>query len=774
VVTKFSADLEQVVFDTTVGEGPESEGRALLAGADGSVWMAGTAMPGPNRGDKLAATLTLVRSNGQVAFHRVVEAPAGGNLQSRREPRALGMGPDGRIWMAIAGRTSFPQTFPEHLRVAQVGVSLRSFTATGEAAGGDTFLPGGDAGQPDSLASIGGGGRILVGNLRTTFPRTVGSGMSGAPVISFDLKRLSAPVIRPDRDLATVDLVNLGATLIIPARSVRFSGGEGLRYVAAVLPDGATGTAAPSIPSPAVTTPDGAGPLPASVRLERVPGGVGDGVLVVLAPGAQGVAFVSVRLVGTSANLRRTLSSPLETPGPGDQRIRSSLRVSLATMSGETGELALPCTFAVETPWLRLGKSAGVTPVEIPLEADPSGLPTGEHPGMIRMVCGGYQSMIPLALRIGPLLRFEPMGEIEAVVGQTVSQQIEIGSSSTPIEFTVEADQSWIRVEPGTGRTPQTIQVTATLPAVIEGRQMLPGVRFNTGLTVRYGSTTARVGLTYRAVNPGSVPAPADSVSPRELAPGSLLGLQRVRGRVRGRGAGGRAMAGYAGRMPVASEWEGAADWRSYEAERAGGGGLAVLTSVRVVAQIPYDAPAGDWELELEDRAGRRPRLLAAKQAVAPAVRGIEGVVSGSELFLRRQPGQPFSILVSGLGRVAGEGPWGSLPAGSVSPVVPVQVFVGGRPARLVSAELSRTEVGVFAVTSGDAGVGVGGSLGDAGRGAGVVRGGFLAGGSDGRIAGGPAERRELHDGGGDARGSDDVVREPDWTGCVDDVCVGR
>lgn len=132
VVTQFSADLERTVFDTTVGEGPESAGTALAIGADGSVWMGGTAMPGPVRAENLAATLTLVRGNGQVEFHRVVESPVAGLLRgSRRVPKALGLGPDGRVWMAIAGATGIPQAFPESLRVAQYGVSLAELQCNG-------------------------------------------------------------------------------------------------------------------------------------------------------------------------------------------------------------------------------------------------------------------------------------------------------------------------------------------------------------------------------------------------------------------------------------------------------------------------------------------------------------------------------------------------------------------------------------------------------------------------------------------------------------------
>ncbi len=185
--------------------------------------------------------------------------------------------------------------------------------------------------------------------------------------------------------------------------------------------------------------------------------------------------------------------------------------------------LALPCTFEAETPWLRLGQSAGVTPVEIPLEADASGLPTGEHPGVIRIRCGTFESTVLLGLRIGPLLQFEPTGEIEAVVNRPVTHRLQINSSSSAFEYSVEASESWVHVDPGSGRTPGAIEVTTTLPATIGSQQVLPGVRVYPRLTVRYGGLTTTIPLSYRAITPGSPPAPADSISPRAVAPGSLI-----------------------------------------------------------------------------------------------------------------------------------------------------------------------------------------------------------------------------------------------------------
>jgi uncharacterized protein (TIGR03437 family) len=55
-------------------------------------------------------------------------------------------------------------------------------------------------------------------------------------------------------------------------------------------------------------------------------------------------------------------------------------------------------------------------------------------------------------------------------------------------------------------------------------------------------------------------------------------------------------------------------------------------------------------------------------------------------------------LLLSGRGLLNGPAPWGDVAAETLSPAAPVEVFVGGRQAGLLSAELSRMEVGVVEV----------------------------------------------------------------------------
>ena len=55
-------------------------------------------------------------------------------------------------------------------------------------------------------------------------------------------------------------------------------------------------------------------------------------------------------------------------------------------------------------------------------------------------------------------------------------------------------------------------------------------------------------------------------------------------------------------------------------------------------------------------------------------------------------------VKMSGLGVTATSVPLGDVARESVAPVVPIEAFVGGRKARMLSVELSRTEVGVFEV----------------------------------------------------------------------------
>ncbi len=62
------------------------------------------------------------------------------------------------------------------------------------------------------------------------------------------------------------------------------------------------------------------------------------------------------------------------------------------------------------------------------------------------------------------------------------------------------------------------------------------------------------------------------------------------------------------------------------------------------------------------------------------------------------------TVPTAGLVRLQGYGatdipaPWGNVPDGPIHPLARIEAYVGGRTARVISAELSRTEVGVCEV----------------------------------------------------------------------------
>ncbi|MBL8212348.1 MAG: hypothetical protein JNK87_16655 [Bryobacterales bacterium] len=64
-----------------------------------------------------------------------------------------------------------------------------------------------------------------------------------------------------------------------------------------------------------------------------------------------------------------------------------------------------------------------------------------------------------------------------------------------------------------------------------------------------------------------------------------------------------------------------------------------------------------------------------------------------------RKVGDTLTVLMSGLGATAAPAPVGDVPATAISPAAAVDVFIGGRRARRVSAELSSTDPGVMVVT---------------------------------------------------------------------------
>ena len=62
------------------------------------------------------------------------------------------------------------------------------------------------------------------------------------------------------------------------------------------------------------------------------------------------------------------------------------------------------------------------------------------------------------------------------------------------------------------------------------------------------------------------------------------------------------------------------------------------------------------------------------------------------------RPGEVVSFLASGLGKTKQDAPWGDVATSLVQPAALIEAYVGGKPARILSAELSNVYVGYFEV----------------------------------------------------------------------------
>jgi len=116
----------------------------------------------------------------------------------------------------------------------------------------------------------------------------------------------------------------------------------------------------------------------------------------------------------------------------------------------------------------------------------------------------------------------------------------------------------------------------------------------------------------------------------------------------------------------------------------------------RVVAQLPYDLDRSTATVEIEDKNGRTNALSLTIKPVVPVLASPIG--SGPVIPYVRKPGEEVVVRLTGLGVTSTPAPWGDVAESSMQVVAPVEAFVGGRTARILGAELSRTEVGVFEV----------------------------------------------------------------------------
>jgi uncharacterized protein (TIGR03437 family) len=309
-------------------------------------------------------------------------------------------------------------------------------------------------------------------------------------------------------------------------------------------------------------------------------------------------------------------------------------------------------------------------------------------------ISGAGVSRVTLPLRIGPVFNIEGTlgryGDLQVPAGSPFNHTIQIRSTGEPMNFTINPPQGSFTIAPLSGTTPAEISV------VFDPKGFVVGDRPHFQTAIRSDDLLSGLGFTYRIVPSDPVVLP-DRVSGFG-APGKLIYYD----------AGGASRCDTA--APVTPPWPtvlGGCSLRLNgqplplkfvgEGLQPGNPGWLSALAYSFRTQLPYGIE-GSLRLEFEDKNGKITSFpLLPIEPIAPELLGIDGS-RPSELPVRK-PGDSIVLLMTGLGATDTPAPLGDVPTMAIRPLVSLEAYVGGRSARVLSAELSSTDPGVVAVT---------------------------------------------------------------------------
>ncbi|MFN7924619.1 MAG: hypothetical protein U0Q16_31240 [Bryobacteraceae bacterium] len=245
-----------------------------------------------------------------------------------------------------------------------------------------------------------------------------------------------------------------------------------------------------------VVAPNGAVATPTNLTVGVNTFGLGEGfytgVLTLTAPGvANSPVFVPVLLNVSTASELVVPPSPLSflqtvgQPAPSPQALR-------VTSSGTILSFTVTTQTLSGGNWLKVTPSSGVTPSDLAVTADGTGLDPGTYGGTIRLDSGASSRTIPVTLEVRrqlPSLNLSQASltfNLIAGGGAPATQQVQITSSGDAIPFAVTSSitggGNWLSVS-GTGTT-----TPATLTIGINPAGLTPGT-YNA--TINITSTAA-------------------------------------------------------------------------------------------------------------------------------------------------------------------------------------------------------------------------------------------------------------------------------------------
>ncbi len=685
--SKLSADLQTVVYDVNFGTGPIAMGTSLIVDQAGSLYAAGMARPPGSQlynGITLpsfnsAAILARILPDGKVDFDRFVEFASDEFAYTDRRPVGIGIGPDSRIWLAITGPAGFPRNLLSPDQVAISGVLLRSFLPNGDAAGGETIVPG------LAAAAFGTNGRISVVGINRNLPTTMGSATVDAvdslSAIAFDLNSINAPAVIADYDILNIDELNIAPGFRVrngKQLHLQMEGAAQMNYVAAL-----------SVGS--VFADNLTGKLPATITIDSKL--LSASILTVLVPGAQGLTVIPIQPRDRDLYLGIQAIDPFEVPGPTEQPSTFRISVYAKEQGGGWVDFNFPFQVTTQTPWLRLESNEGTTPYELRATVDPKGFKTGIYRASVKISIGTFTQTQSLSFVVGPIPRVQPNPyPIEVLIGKPTTHKFTIQSSSSPLDFELMAQTPWLDVSPKTGRTPQEITVT------VDG-QSIPPQDYQPSGSIIIKSDGNRTSVThyYLPLYSPIVFSP-DTILQKEAAPGSLItflaGTSRCNAATNQSAPWPRVLGSCILRVngspiPIQSI-------ESRASSSGSRGGYNII--YRITAQLPYGLEGPSTAVEIEDSLGKRTTVTLKVKPAVPEFK--EDFTTGPSYpaALLYRTGEELIVKLSGLGQTTTPAPLGDVATIPIEPTVPIEAFVGGKKAKILSVELSATEVGIFNV----------------------------------------------------------------------------
>ncbi|MEP7364296.1 MAG: hypothetical protein ABI972_13665 [Acidobacteriota bacterium] len=262
------------------------------------------------------------------------------------------------------------------------------------------------------------------------------------------------------------------------------------------------------------------GTLPATVNVFVNPTGLLPGTyngLVTVSFATNPVTFqlVNVSLTIDAGSQNWTVSGPVlfshkyGDPAPQSQQ----LSIAYTSVVIYIANVTAPET----TPWLKIlnNTETGVTPANVEVSVDPTGLVAGTYNGSITLstpgVLGSFAVPVTLVITGAPALSVSPSSlEFQgAAGGAQVSKTVSLASTpTTGYVASVAVGSAWLSATPSTGNTPQTLTVTVS-PASLG-----PGTYRGSILFSAPGASSSSQLLSVTLVVTGSVTL---SASPTQL-----------------------------------------------------------------------------------------------------------------------------------------------------------------------------------------------------------------------------------------------------------------